>query len=84
MPVGIIDLDLVSIKTMNTDRHYSMVYLEYCLRKYAQKNFVMFAHNCGGHWIAVIIAQMWQEVIYLDSNTGNRLDLTHIQYVIDK
>ena len=49
MPVGIIDPDIVSIKTMNTDRGYSMDYLEYCLRKYAKKKFVMFAHNYGGH-----------------------------------
>ena len=37
VPVGLIDLDPVSIKTMNTDRGYSMDYLEYCLRKYAKK-----------------------------------------------
>ena len=46
---GIIDPDPVSIKTMNTDRGYSVDYLEYCLRKYAKKKFVMFAHNCCGH-----------------------------------
>jgi len=84
VPVGIIDLDPVSIKTMNTDRGYSMGYLEYCLRKYAKKKFVMFAHNCGGHWIAIIIARMWQKVIYLDSNRGKKLDLTPIKSVIDE
>ena len=59
VPVGIMDPDPMSIKIMNTDRGYSVDYLEYCLRKYAKKKFVMFAHNCGGHWIAVIIARMW-------------------------
>ena len=59
VPVGIIDLDLVLIKTINTDRGYSVDYLEYCLWKYAKKEFVMFAHKCGGHCIAVIIARMW-------------------------
>ena len=49
VPVGIIDPDPVSIKTINTDRRYSVGYLEYCLRKYAKKNLVMFAHNCGRH-----------------------------------
>ena len=49
VPVVIIDLDLVSIKTMNTDRGYSVDYLEYCLRKYVKKKFMMFAHNYGGH-----------------------------------
>jgi len=82
--VGILDPDLVSIKTMNTDRGYSVDYLEYCLRKYAKKKFVMFAHNCGGHWIAVIIAQMWQKVIYLDSNRRKKSDFTPIKYVIDE
>ena len=84
MPVGIIDPDPVSIKTINTDRGYSVDYLEYCLRKHDKKKFVMFAHNCGGHWIAVIIARMWQKVIYLDSNRGKKSDLTPIKYVIDE
>ena len=57
MPIGVIDLDLVSINTMNTDRGYSVDYLEYCLRKYAKKIFVMFAHNCSGHWILLSLFQ---------------------------
>ena len=84
MPVGIIDPDPVLIKTMNTDRGYSVDYLEYCLRKYAKKKFVIFSHNCGGHWIAVIITRMWQKVIYLDSNRGQKPDLTPIKSVIDE
>ena len=84
MPVGIIDLDPVSIKTINTDRGYSVDYLEYCLRKYAKKKFVMFVHNCGGHWIAVIIVRKWQKVIYLDSNRGRKSDLSPIKSVIDE
>ena len=84
MHVGIIDPNPVSLKTMNTDRVYSVDYLEYCLRKYAKKKFVMFAHNCGGHWIAVIIVQKWQKVIYLDSNRGRKSDLSPITTVIDE
>ena len=84
MHVGIIDPDLVSIMTINTDRGYSVDYLEYFLRKYAKKKIVMFAHNCGGHWIAVIIARMWQKVIYLDSNRGKKSDLTPIKSMIDE
>ena len=57
VPVGISDPDPLSIKTMNPDRGYSVDYLEYCLRKYVKKKLVMFAHNCGGHWIVVIIVQ---------------------------
>ena len=78
MPVGIIDPDPVLIKTMNIDRSYSVGYLEYCLRKYAKKKFVMFAHYYGEHWIAVIIVQKWQKVIYLDSNRSKKLDLSPI------
>ena len=84
MHVGIIDPDPVSIKTINTNRGYSVDYLEYCLRKYAKKKFMMFAHNFGGHRIAVIIARMWQKVIYLDSNRGKKSDLTPIKSVIDE
>ena len=84
MHVGIIDPDLVSIKTMNTDRGYSVDYLEYCLKKYAKKKFEMFVHNCGGHWIAVIIVRKWQKVIYLDSNRCKKSDLIAIKSVIDE
>jgi amino-acid N-acetyltransferase len=84
VPVGLIDPDLLSVKTMNTDRRYSVGYLEYCLRKYAKKNYVMFAHNCGGHWIAVIIVPKWQKVMYLDSNRGRKSDFSPLKYVTDK
>ena len=84
MHVGIIDPDPVSIKTMNTDRSYSVGYLEYCLRKYAKKIFVMFAHNCGGHQIAVINIRKWQKMIYLDSNRGRKSDLSPIKSMIDE
>ena len=84
MPVGLIDPDPVSIKTMSADRGYSVGYLEYCLRKYAKKNFVMFAHNCGGHWIAVVIVPKWQKVLYLDSNRGRALDLCPLKSMIDE
>ena len=84
MPIRIMDLDPMSIKTMNTDRSYSVGYLEYCLRKYAKKNFVMFAHNCGGHWIAVVIVPKWQKVTYLDSNRGRKSYLSPSKSVIDE
>jgi hypothetical protein len=84
LPVGLVDLDPLSIKTMNIDRHYSVGYLEYCLRKYAKKNYVKFVHNCGGHWIAVIIVSKWQKVMYLDSNRGRKSDLSGLKSVIDE
>jgi hypothetical protein len=84
MSVGLIDPDSVSIKTMSADRDYSVGYLEYCLRKYAKKFFVMFAHNCGGHWIAVVIVPKWQKVLYLDFNRGRASDLSLLKSVIDE
>ena len=38
-----------------------MLYLEKSLKKHAKKDYVMFAHNCGVHWIAVIIIPKWQK-----------------------
>ena len=84
MPVGLLDPDPVSIKTMSADRDYSVGYLEYCLRKSAKKNVVMFAHNCGGHWIAIVIVPKWQKVLYLDSNRGRVSDLSPLKSVIDE
>ena len=71
MPVGLLDPDPLSIKTMNTDRGYSVVYLEY-------------AHNCGGHWIAIIIIPKWQKVMYLDPNRGRKSDLSPLKSMIDE
>jgi amino-acid N-acetyltransferase len=84
VPIGLIDPDLVSIKTMSADRDYSVRYLEYCLRKHAKKNFVMFAYNCGGHYIAIVIVPKWQKVLYLDSNRGRASDLSLLKSMIDE
>ena len=49
MPVGLLDPNPLSIETLTTDRGYSVWYVEKGLRKHAKKDYVMFAHNCGGH-----------------------------------
>ena len=84
MPVALLDPDALSIITLNSKRSYSVAYLERCLKKYVQKKYVMFAHNCGGHWIVVIIVPNWQKVLYLDSNRGMKTDLCGLKYVIDE
>jgi hypothetical protein len=84
VPVALLDPDALSIVNLRRDRGYSVAYLERCLRKYAQEKYVMFAHNCGGHWIAVIIIPNWHKVLYLDSNRGIKSDLSSLKYVIDE
>ena len=84
MPVGLLDPDRLSVGTMDIDRDYSMRYLEKGLRKNVKKEYVMFAHNCGGHWVTVIIIPKWQKVLYLDSNRGKKSYLTPIKSVIDE
>ena len=44
-----------------------ITYLEWGLRKHLDKDFVMFAHNPSGHWIAVVIAIKWSRVSFVDS-----------------
>ena len=61
-----------------------MGYLEKGLRKHAKKDYVMFAHNYGVHWIVVIIVSKWQKVLYLDSNRGRKTDLSGLKSVIDE
>ena len=61
-----------------------MGYLEKGLRKHAKKDYVMFAHNCGVHWIVVIIIPKWQKVMYLDSNRGKKSDLSPLKSMIDE
>jgi len=84
VPVALLDPDALSIKSLRSNRGYSVAYLERCLRKYAQKKYVMFAHNCGGHWIAVIIVPNWHKVLYLDSIRGRNKDLSGLKSVIDE
>jgi len=61
-----------------------MQYLKKGLRKYAKKEYVMFAYNSGGHWIAFIIIPKWLKVLYLDSNRGRKTDLIGLKPVIDE
>jgi len=66
------------------DPKYSCTYLEFYLRKHALKNFVMFAHNSGEHWIFVIIATKWKKVFYLDSAPRLNSDFEPLKKVIDE
>jgi amino-acid N-acetyltransferase len=84
LPVGLLDPDPLSIETLTTDRDYSVRYLEKGLRKHANKDYVMFAHNCGGHWIAVVIISKWGKVLYLDSIRGSKKDLSGLKSLIDE
>ena len=59
VPVGLLYLDPLSIDSMTRDRGFSVSYLEESLKKHAKKDYVMFAHNYGVHWIAVIIIPKW-------------------------
>ena len=84
MLVGLLDLDPLSIDNMTRDRGFSVLYLEKSLKKHAKKDYVMFAHNCGVHWIAVIIIPKWQKVLYLDSNRGRKTDLSGLKSMTDE
>ena len=84
MPVGLLDPNPLSIDSMTRARGFSVSYLEKSLKKHAKKDYVMFAHNCGVHWIAVIIIPKWQKVLYLDSNRGMKTDLSGLKSVIDE
>ena len=82
--IGLLDPNPLSIDSMTRARGFSMSYLEKSLKKHAKKDYVMFAHNYGVHWIAVVIIPMWQKVSYLDSNRGMKTDLSGLKSVIDE
>jgi hypothetical protein len=84
VPAALLDPDALTISTLRSDRYYCVEYLEHCLLRYANEKYVVFAHNCGGHWITVIIVPRWNKVLYLDSNRGNKRDLSLLIYVIDE
>jgi hypothetical protein len=82
VPVGILNLEELTLKSIEQDRQYYMDYLRSCLVKHANQKFMMFAYHCDGHWVAVIICLDWRRVMYLDSNRGRTSKLTPIQEVI--
>ena len=84
MSVGLLDLDPLSIDSMTKGRGFSVSYLEKSLKKHAKKDYVMFAHNYGVHWIVVIIVSKWQKVLYLDSNRGRKTYLSGLKSMIDE
>jgi amino-acid N-acetyltransferase len=82
--VALLDPDPLSIDSMTRDRGFSVGCLKKSLRNHAKKDYVMFAHNCGEHWIAVIIIPKWQKVLYLYSNRGRKTNLSGLKSVIDE
>jgi hypothetical protein len=70
---------------MNTDRDYCMGVSGILPKEICQEKLCdIFAYNCGGHWIAVIIVPKWQKVMYLDSNRGRKSDFSPLKSVTDE
>lgn len=84
LSVGLLDPDPLSVDRIPKHRQSSVDYLEVGLRKYADKNFMMFAHNLGRHFVAVIIALRWKKVMYLDSLRVKALRFGSLTSVIDE
>ena len=49
VPVGFLDLETMSMSTMNEDRSYVVDYMTKAMQKMARKKLIMFAHNTVGH-----------------------------------
>ena len=53
--VGFLDPQLLSVTAMEFDRSSMVDYVTKGLRIFGKKEYIMFGHNIGGHWILVVI-----------------------------
>ncbi|WVZ84568.1 LOW QUALITY PROTEIN: hypothetical protein U9M48_031593, partial [Paspalum notatum var. saurae] len=53
LPVGFLDPQLLSVTAMEFDRSSVVDYVTKGLRIFGKKEYIMFGHNTGGHWILV-------------------------------
>ena len=83
VPVGFLDLETMSMSTMNEDRSYVVDYMTKAMQKMARKKLIMFAHNTVGHWIVVIIPK-WRKALYFDSQRSKACDHNVLKQALDE
>ena len=84
LPVGFLDPQMLSATTIEFDRSSVVDYLRKGLRVFAKKEYIMFGHNTGGHWILVVIIPKWDKALYLDSDRNRGRDYGMLKGVIDE
>ena len=84
VPVGFLDLETMSMSTMNEDRSYVVDYVTKALQKYARKRLIMFAHNTVGHWILVVISPKWRKALYFDSERSKARNHSLLKQALDE
>lgn len=84
LPVGFLDPQLLSVTAMEFDRSSMVDYVTRGLRIFAKKEYIMFGHNTGGHWILVVIIPKWDKALYLDSDRNRGRDHSLLKGVLDE
>ena len=84
VPVGFLDLETMSMSTMNEDRSYVVDYMTKAMQKMARKKLIMFAHNTVGHWILVVIIPKWRKALYFDSQRSKACDHSVLKQTLDE
>jgi hypothetical protein len=82
--VGFLDMELMFLSTISSDRSYVVGYVTRALQKYAKKKLIMFAHNPIGHWILVVIIPKWKTVLYFDSHRSKAHDHSVLKEVFNE
>ena len=85
MPVGFLDPEPLTFEGLKDGPlSKGRTYLEFGLRKHHDKDFVMFAHNPGQHWIAVVIAIKWRKVYFVDSAPSAKTEMLPLKNLIQQ
>ena len=66
-PVGFLDPESLNSTMITHSRSFCVDYMIRAYQLYAKKRMIMFVHNTGGHWIAVVILLRHTRVLYFDS-----------------
>ena len=85
-PVVILDPQLMALNVIARDRDGVESYIVHAMRHAGKtkRDYIMFACNTGGHWIAVVISLAWACVWYLDSYRMAAYESSILTEVLDR
>uniref|UniRef100_J3NCM6 Ubiquitin-like protease family profile domain-containing protein n=1 Tax=Oryza brachyantha TaxID=4533 RepID=J3NCM6_ORYBR len=83
LPIGFLDLEVMKLSTIRADMSYMVDYVRKAFQSFV-KEFIMFVHNPGDHWLLVVLIPKWGKVLYFDSQRTRPRDHTLLKDVLDE
>jgi amino-acid N-acetyltransferase len=81
-PFGFLDPQNMMISLMEQQREFVVEYVARAMSHFSKRDYLMAAHNTGGHWILLVITTKWNLIWYLDSSRQH--DYTFVKQILDE